>query len=80
MRTSIVVLAVSLLFSASAFAQTLDATRFRELREKSRTGKLTDAEKTELDALTKSRTGGRPAPPSSPPTMPPTTPMPPKPG
>ncbi len=67
------------LAAAATIAQTADATRFRELREKMRSGALTPEEKTELDAAMQARTGGRPTPPSTPPTTPPSTPMPPKP-
>jgi len=83
MKPSILILAASLLLSAAALAQSFDAARFRELREKSRSGTLTPEEKAELDAVMQARTGGRPTPPSTPPTTPPptpTTPMPPKPG
>ncbi|MEZ5384955.1 MAG: hypothetical protein R3F13_05515 [Prosthecobacter sp.] len=80
MKPSILILAVSLLLGAAAFAQSFDAARFRELREKSRSGTLTPEEKAELDAVMQARTGGRPAPPSTPPAPPSPTPMPPKPG
>lgn len=80
MKPSILILAASLLVGASTFAQSFDAARLRELREKARSGALTPDEKAELDAAMQARTGGRPTPPSTHPTAPPTTPMPPKPG
>ena len=62
--------------------QTPDAARFRELREKARSGKITPEEKAELDAVMQARTAGRPTtPPAKPtePAKPPGTPMPTKP-
>jgi hypothetical protein len=62
---------VALQFAGSVtFGQTADAARIRELREKARNSALTPAEKTELDAAMKARTGGGAATPSRPPAAP----------
>ncbi len=63
------------LTATATFGQTVDATRFHELREKARSATLTPEEKTELDAVMKARAAGRTV---TPPTT--STPSKPEPG